>query len=188
MTDDCEGAVGEDLGDPSITSGPLTQGGCVVYKEVPRSVEDGDLTGFYIASHKRCWVNKGDELDSGLVETLVHTNLLSPSLDKYHRYLRKVCGSLESLTFWLLVVFVLLSLEPAGAETCVAGRYFASENLNGINQCADCCPGFYCPGQASDVAFGNDCWGNDEGGDNAPQIECAAGTYTLPGARSLYNA
>eukprot|EP00520_Triparma_pacifica_P003176 CAMPEP_0118665964 /NCGR_PEP_ID=MMETSP0785-20121206/18937_1 /TAXON_ID=91992 /ORGANISM="Bolidomonas pacifica, Strain CCMP 1866" /LENGTH=96 /DNA_ID=CAMNT_0006560193 /DNA_START=187 /DNA_END=473 /DNA_ORIENTATION=+ len=96
MTDDGEGAVGEDLGDPSITSGPLTQGGCVIHKELPKSMGDGDLTDFYIATHKHCSVKKGDELDSdeylltplssqsnmvpisGLVETLVHTNLLSP--------------------------------------------------------------------------------------------------------------
>uniref|UniRef100_A0A7S2QV48 Uncharacterized protein n=1 Tax=Triparma pacifica TaxID=91992 RepID=A0A7S2QV48_9STRA len=81
MTDDGESAVGEDLGDPSITSGPLTQGGCVIHKEVPKSMGDGDLTDFYIATHKHCSVKKGDELDSGPPHASQHGNSCAPRVE-----------------------------------------------------------------------------------------------------------
>ena len=46
-----------------------------MHKEVPKSVGDGDLTDFYIATHKHCWVKKGDELDSGKRECLGDGNV-----------------------------------------------------------------------------------------------------------------
>ena len=58
------------LGNLCTFPGPLTQGGCVMYKEVPKNMGDGDLTDFYIATHKHCSVKKGDELDSGKRECL----------------------------------------------------------------------------------------------------------------------
>ena len=82
----------------------------------------------------------------------------------------------------LLLIIFLSSLGQVSA--CGAGRYCASENLVGSNQCENCPAGFYCPGQV-DGWFSNNCWGEGDGGDNnAPQIECRAGRYSSSGSKA----
>ena len=83
-----------------------------------------------------------------------------------------------------LLALLLSYIQPTSAETCGAGRYCASENTLGTNACEVCPVGFYCPGQASEVAFGDDCWGRGEGGDNAPRIACGEGKASAEGSTS----
>ncbi|GMI07372.1 hypothetical protein TrLO_g7543 [Triparma laevis f. longispina] len=74
----------------------------------------------------------------------------------------------------MIRLFLLMSILFT-ADSCGSGRYCASENMFGTNQCSDCPAGYYCPGQSDSWA----CWGEGESGDNAPKNQCPAGTFSL---------